>query len=315
VYSATSYDDYVKTCTILSDESGQISIIDKVDSHRINATSAPYASDADKLRRALTEDFVCTATYAAISGKLNIQISVLQSYLDYQRNMSWDEMNQNIQLGYTLGLIPKGDLDSTLNTTPSFPHACITATVRYSTDAVMNMFFSDRNNLVPRRQDDLEWIGRETMIGMLNPKDPTDKVRIAFLEDSNTWAAMDSVGNANAFGTIDGLRNLGPTLLAVVTSDWASIRWWADIVDKVGPILGDTIRSLQKVSEADPSHDPNFMRERTRLENALGAITRNTNAAFVRGWGIAVIFALSGRHGSAELELAWNSNRQHYGPQ
>jgi hypothetical protein len=315
VYSATSYNDYIKTCTILSDESGQISIIDRADSHRINATSAPYASDSDKLRRALTEDFVCTATYAAISGKLNVQISVLQSYLDYQRNMSWDEMNQNIQLGYTLGLIPKGDLDLTLNTTPSFPHACITATVRYSTDAVMNMFFSDRNNLVPRRQDDLEQIGRETMIAMLNPKDPTDKVRIAVLEDSNTWAAMDSIGNANAFGTIDGLHNLEPTLLAVVTSDWVSIRWWADIVDKVGPILGDTIRALKNVAGADPSHDPNFMKERTRLENALGAITRNTNAAFVRGWGIAVIFALSGRHGSAELELAWNSNRQHYGPQ
>jgi hypothetical protein len=104
--------------------------------------------------------------------------------------MSWDEMNQNIQLGYALGLIPKGDLDSTLKTTPFFPHACINATVRYSTDAVMNMFFSDRINLVARTQDDLEQIGRETMIGMLNPQDPTDKVRIAVLQNSNTWAAM-----------------------------------------------------------------------------------------------------------------------------
>lgn len=315
VYSATSYSDYVKTCTILSDESGQVSIIDKVDSNRISAASSSYASDSDKLRKALMEDFVCTATYAAISGKLNFQLSVLQSYLDYQRNMSWDEMNQNIQLGYALGLIPKGDLDSTLNTTPSFPHACITATVRYSTDAVMNMFFSDPINLVARTQDELEQIGRRTMIGMLNPQDPTDKVRIAVLQDSNTWAGMDSVGNANAFSTIDGLRTLEPTLLAAVTSDWVSIRWWADTIDKVGPILGNTIRALQNVPGADPSHDPNFMKERARLENALGTVTRNTNAAFVHGWGVAVIFALSGRHGSAEMEFAWSGNQRHYGRQ
>jgi hypothetical protein len=315
VYSATSYNDYVKACTIYSDESGQVSIIDKVDSNRISAASVPYASDSDKLRKALMEDFVCTATYAAISGKLNLQLSVLQSYLDYQRNMPWYEMNQNIQLGYALGLIPKGGLNSTLNTTPSFPHACITVRVQYSIDAVMNMFFSDRLNLVARTQDDLEQIGRETMTGMLNPEDPTDKVRIAVLQNSNTWAVMDSLGNPNAFGTIDGLRNFGPTLLAAVTSDWVSIRWWADIVDKVGPILGDTIRALQNVPGADPSHNPKFMKERARLENALGAVTRNTSAAFVHGWGVAVIFAISGRHGSAEMELAWSSNRQHYGPQ
>jgi hypothetical protein len=305
----------VKTCTIFSDESGQVSIIDKVDSNHISAASAPFASDSNKLRKALTEAFVCTATYAAICGKLNLQISVLQSYLDYQQNMSWDEMNQNIQLGYALELIPMGGLDSTLNTTPSFPHACITATVRYSTDAVMDMFFSDRLNLVARTQDSLEKAGRETMIGMLNPQDPTDKTRIAVLQNSNIWAAMDSVGNANAFGTIDGLGSLEPTLLAAVTSDWVSIRWWADTVDKVGPILADTIRALQNLTGVDLSHDPNFMKQRARLENALGAVTRNTNAAFVHGWGVAVVFALSGKHGSAEMEFAWSSNRQHYGPQ
>jgi hypothetical protein len=314
-YSATSYNDYLKTCTILSDESGQVSIIDKVGANRISAASAPYASDSDKLRRALTEDFICTATYAAISGKLNLQISVLQSYLDYQRNMSWDEMNQNIQLGYALGLIPKGDLDSTLNTAPSFPHACVTATMRYNADAVMNMFFSDRLNLVARTQDDMEQTGRETMIGMLNPQDLTDKGRIEVLQNNAIWTAMDSVGNANAFGTIEGLRNLEPTVLAAVTSDWVSIRWWADTVGKVGPILGDTLRALQNESGDDPSHDPHFMKQRVRLENVLGAVTRNTNAAFVHGWGVAVIFALSGRHGSVEMDLMWGNNRRHYGPE
>lgn len=315
VYSATSYSDYVESCTILSGDSGEVSIIDKVASSRISAASDPYLSDPDKLRRALTEDFVCTATYAAIKGGHNLQLSALQSYLDYQRNMSWDEMNQNIQLGYALGVIPNGALDSTLKTTPLFPHACVTATVRYSSDAAMNMFFSDRVNLIARTQGELEQIGRETMVGMLNPQDPTDKARIEILQSTASWAAMDSVGNTNAFGTIDSLRNIPPVLLAAISSDWTSIRWWADIVDKVGPRLGDAIRALRNVPGADPSRDSNFMKARARLEDALGAVTRNANAAFVHGWGVAVVFALSGRHGTAEMEIAWSSNRRLYGPQ
>ena len=314
VYSASSYMDYVKTCTVLSDESGQVSIIDKVNASRISAASAPYASDSQKLRRALIVDFVSTATYAVVSEKLNLQLSVLQSYLDYQRSMSWDEMNQNIQIGYMLGLIPKGDLDAKLNATRSFPHAYISVTVRYTTDAVMTMFFSDPINLTRRTQDELEQVGRETMIGMLNPNDPTDKARIGILQDANLWAAMDSNGNTNAFDTIDGLGSLAPTLLAAVTSDWVSIRWWADAVDRVGPILADTLKALAEVKEADPSQDPDFIKQRAQLENVLGAVTRNTNAAFVPGWGIAVISRLSLGQGSREMDLAWGSNRQHYGP-
>jgi hypothetical protein len=313
VYSAASLIDYVKTCTILSEEAGQVSIIDKVDANRISAASASYTADSDKLRRALIEDFICTATYAVVSEKLNVQISVLQSYLDYQRNMSWDEMNGNIRLGYALGLIANGELDTILNKAPSFPHAYVSATVRYDAEAVMNMFFSDRKNLIVRTKDDLEQTGRETMIGMLNPEDPTDRERIAVLQNSDTWAAMDAIGNTNAFGTIDGLRNLEPARLAAITTDWVSIRWWADTVDRVGPVLGDTLKVLQNVSGRDPSQSSNLIKQRARLENALGGVTRNTNATFVPGWGVAVIFALSARQGIAEMDLSWGGNRRHYG--
>jgi hypothetical protein len=44
----------------------------------------------------------------------------------------------------------------------------------------------------------------------------------------------------------------------------------------------------------------------------LGDVTRNTSAAFVHGWGAAVMFALSRRRGSAEMELTWNSKTLHF---
>jgi hypothetical protein len=314
IYSATSVTDYVKSSTLLLDESGQMSIIDRLETSRIGAASTPYASDPEKLRKALMEDFICTASYAVLSGKLNLQLSVIQSYLDYKRNMSRSDMNQNVLLGYELGLIPKGSLDAILSTTPSFPHACVSATVRYDTPSLMTMFFSDPVALKARTQDELEQMGRDTMCAFLDPSDPTDVVRMDILKNSEAWAAMDELGNTTGFGNIVYLHHLGPTQLAGVASDWVSIRWWADAITKVAPALRDTIAALKTAPAGNPAQDPSFMKQRARLANALGTVTRNTDAAFVHGWGEAVIFALSGKHGAAEMDISWNSNQRHYGP-
>jgi hypothetical protein len=312
-YSATSVTDYVKSCTILLDESGQTSIIDKLDASRIAASSTPYASDSEKLQKALMEDFLCTATYAAVKGRVNLQLSVTQSYLDYQRNMSRSGMNQNVLLGYELGLIPKGSLDTVLNSNSSFRHACVSATVRYDTAALMNVFFSDPATLVARTQEELEKTGRDSMCAFLDSADPTDAIRINILKNSDAWAAMDEIGNTNAFSSIVYLQHLGPTQLAAVAADWISICWCAEAISKVAPALVATMAALQAAPSADPMQDANFKKQRARLANVLGSVTRHTDAAFVHGWGEAVIFTLSGKRGAAEMNFSWSSNQMHFG--
>ncbi|HTU49724.1 MAG TPA: hypothetical protein VMF56_03965 [Acidobacteriaceae bacterium] len=313
IYSATSVTDYVKSCTILLDESGQVSIIDKLETSRIAAVSLPFASDSEKLRTALMQDFVATATYAVVAGKLNLHLSVMQTYLDYQRNMSRNEMTQNIKLGYQLGIIPQGSLDAVLSATQSFPHALVSATVSYATPAILAMYFSDTGALKPRTQDELEQIGRDTMRAFLNPSDPVDAARIAVLSNSAAWVAMDESGDTATFGQILELQHLNQVQLAVVGSDWVSIRWWADVFTKVAPALRDTMAALAKAPAANPAQDPDFIKQRARLANALGAVTRKTNAAFVHGWGEAVIFALSGKAGTAAMDISWSGFKKHYG--
>ncbi len=314
VYSATTFQDYVKSCTVQLDESGQTSIIDSLEESRISASAEPYASDSLKLRMALMEDFVCTATYAVVSDKLNLQLSVIQSYLDYKINMSSDEMNENVRLGYALGLIPNGSLDGRLKGTPSFAHAVVSAIVRYDTPALMSIFFSDSANRIARSQDELERMGRETMCTLLDSTDPTDAARIEILNNDSAWADMDEIGNITSFNTIDSLSHLGQTQLSAVEADWISIRWWANAVSKVAPALNDTLTSLQSAPAGNPVQDPNFMKQRARLANVLGAVTRKTDAAFVHGWGEAVMFALSGKHGAAMMDVCWNGSQQHFGP-
>ena len=313
-YSFTSVTDYVKSCTLLLDASGQASLIDKLDASRISATVTPYTSDSEKLRKALMEDFLCTATYAAASGKLNLQLSATQSYLDYQRNMSRSEMKQNILLGYELDLIPQGSLNGILGSNPVFQHACTTATVRYDNAALLAIFFSDPTAQKARMQDEIEKVGRETMCAFLDPSDPTDAVRMEILNNSDAWKAMNEIGNTHAFGDIVYLQHLGTTQLAAVAGDWVSIRWYADAISEVAPALLATMAALATTG-TNPTQDPQFMKQRAKLANVLGAVTRNTDAAFVHGWGEAVMFVLSGKRGLADINLAWNSNQLHFGPQ
>jgi hypothetical protein len=61
-------------------------------------------------------------------------------------------------------------------------------------------------------------------------------------------------------------------------------------------------------------HDPSFIKARDRLTNLLGEVTRKSAAAFVRRWGEAVKFVLSGgRHSSARMSIEWNSQSLQFG--
>ncbi len=310
-YSAISTMDYLKTCTVLIDESGQVVITDKMDASRISASISPYAADSDRLRQALMEDFLCTAIYAVVGGKLNLNLSVMQSYHRYRSNMSAPEMREAVSLGYALGLIPQGSLDATLNAMPSFSHALVSVGVHYDTPALLDIFYKDPASQTQRSNAELEQAGRDVMCLLLNPADPTDAVRLSVLRNSSAWAQMDEIGNTAAFGGIPELSGLGPTQLAVVTADWISIVWWAQALAQIAPALSATMLALSQ-APGNPSQDAGFMKARAKLANVLGDVTRNTSAAFVHGWGAAVMFALSGRHGTAEMDLTWNSKSLHY---
>jgi hypothetical protein len=311
-YSAVSTTDYLKTCTVLIDESGQVVITDKIDASRVSASTSPYAADSDKLRQALMEDFICTATYAVVSSKLNLNLSVMQSYHRYSSNMSVADVRESVSLGYALGLIPQGSLDATLNATSSFYHALVSAGVQYDTPALMGIFYKDPASQMQRSNAELEQAGRDVMCLLLNPADPTDAVRLSVLRNNSAWAQMDEIGNTAAFRSIPELGGLGATQLGAVSADWISIVWWAQALAKIAPALSATTLALSHAPAGNPSQDAGFMKARTRLANVLGDVTRNTSAAFVHGWGAAVMFALSGRRGSAEMELTWNSKTLHY---
>lgn len=311
-YSATSTTDYLQSSTVLVDESGQLSIIDKVDASRISATTTPYASDSAKLRQALIEDFLCTASYAAVGGQMQLNLTALQSYSDYSQDMGRAAMRQDVCLGYALNLIPAGSLDEQIASTPLFKHALVDATVRYDSPALLDIFFSDPQAETTRSREDIERAGRDAMCQFLDPNDQTDALRLSILKNDVAWQAMDEIGNTSAFDGIPALSQLNAAQLGAITADWASIVWWADALAKVAPAISVAFKVAKSLGNQNPASDPNFTKARRNLASVLGAVTRKTDAAFVHGWGAAVLFALSGRHGKAQMDLTWNSKTLHY---
>jgi hypothetical protein len=312
VYNAESVADFVSSCTILHDENGSVIVTDKATASRIATVQIPYAADPDKLRLALSDAFLATVTYsAAANGKLKATVSASQSYLLYKPKLARQEMTDAIRLGVQLGLLESTDWSQTLAGSPWFEHTRISVTANYDTEAALRLFFADAAKRKIRSQADFERIGRATMLALIDPADPAGDVRRSVLASDQIWAAMNDAGAVASFRTIPGLTALGPTQIAAVGTDWIDVRWWADSMSAIGEQLTQMISAIDASTAADPSADPEFMKTRAKVAASLATVTRRAHAAFVGGWGLAVMAALSGSAGLT-MDISLDGSARHY---
>ncbi len=316
IYNAESIDQFAKTCTILHDADGQVLITDKVTASHVAVASVPFLADADKLRSALAEAFLATVTYVAggSPGAAHIKdFTASQSYFRYQDKMSRRDMVQQVALGEALKLIPPGSWGNIFSANTVFGHARISATATYDETAALKLFFKDLAAQTARSHQELEKIGRQVLVALINPSEPTGSARIRVLQNDAVWTAMDETGAVTAFGTIAGLSKLSPNELSDVGVDWTDITWWADAMSKVAPKLSAVLSAMKSSTVKDPTTDPNFMRKRKELEAVLGQVTRNSRAAFAGGWGIAVMEAVCQFAAPVTMDISADGNiKQHY---
>lgn len=311
LYNAEEVDTYVKSCTILH-EGGQLSVIDKLKATRISVGSTPYAANPDKLRTALAQDFVVTVTYAVVAQKLQPDLTIQQTYFAYDKALARQKMKDQILLGAALQLLQPAEWTATLAATPVFPHAHISASAKYNNAGVLNLFFTDSARHTPRSAPEFEHTGREAMIATLDPGDDSAPQRLAVLKDDRLWAAMDANGDKGAFNTIPGLAQLPLPTLEAVGTDWEGIAWWAGTMANVAPKLTDMLACIATIPGGDFSTNPVFMSKREALQAVLGNVVKDTHAAFVEGWGMAVVFALAGAGSQRSMDIRWTGVTRHY---
>jgi len=316
LYNAETLDQFTKSCTILHDADGQVVVTDKVTASHIAIAAEPFRADPDKLRSALSEGFLATLAYVAggAAGTAHIgDVKATQAYFSFKDDVSRRDMRQYLMLGEFLKLIPPGSWDSILAANTVFGHLRVEASAAYDSAAAMKLFFRDPGQRVAREQSEFESIGRQTMIALIDPSSPAGPARIRVLQDDALWAAMDEKGAVAAFGTIEGLKNLTTNELGVVGGDWAAIRWWAGAMSDVAPKLSLVLAALKASTAADPTTDRKFMKARRNLEAAIGQVTRDSQAAFAGGWGIAVMQAASQFSGPLTMDISADGGiSQHY---
>lgn len=308
IYNAGTVADFVKSCTVLHDENGQISVMDQIDAKRVAVAGTPYMADADRLRAALAECFLATFTYAAGS---RVQSALRQNYVRYKASMPSLEMRHQILLGRALHLLTDGNWDSILASQSTFDHARFSIVCEYDLEGIMRVFFADPATRLPYARSVLEKTGRAVKAALIDPGEPSGQARLSALNNDSIWAKLDETGNTAAFGDITGLNTYRQPEIQAIAADWIDITWWSDAMVKVAPKLSDVLAAVEVSTNPDPSANEDLMKKRQALADVLGAVGRRSQSAFGDGWGLAVLFALSAGAPNVSVDYAWGGKAQH----
>ncbi len=308
IYNAGTQADFVKSCTVLHDENGQISVLDKIEAKRIAVAGSPYLADTERLRSALAECFLATFTYAAGS---RFQGTLRQNYTRYKAAMSSLEMRHQILLGHALNLLTERNFESVLGSQSTFAHARFSIVCEYDLNGIMRIFFADPATRLPYIRSVLETTGRTTKARLIDPNEPSGHARLTALHSDSIWTDMNKTGNTAAFGSITGLSAYKQPEIQAIAADWIDIAWWVDAMVNVAPKLADVLAAVQTSKNPDPSADEDLTKKRQALADVLGAVARRSQSAFGDGWGLAVLFALSAGAPNASMDYAWDGKTQH----
>jgi hypothetical protein len=299
LFNYRSVDDFVAAMRVVTDpERGSVVITDSATAAQIAAASTPLATNPDKLRHALDNCFVATATYKALLAGIgvNATFDASQTYFEYKDSMGYKDALKQLNTGEALGVMRPAVKTALPSSGAPVQHARFAASIDYDNNDVLHFFFTDAAALTPRSADELKKIGRSVLASLLDPQDATDLLRIQALESDAQWAEWDA-HPAQV-----------PTTPAPYYSDWFDITQWAEAIANVAPALANVIRSARV--QGDPTADPVFMKNRNALALALDNAVKNTKAAFNQNFPICVMATLAGRTQGAGkapvFQAEWN---------
>jgi hypothetical protein len=303
LYNATSITDYLNSTTVLQDEHGQISLVDKVAAKSLSAGTTPYAAKADKLRTVLARDFIATATYGACTGKLGVAaFTVNQSFLEYHAKASTGNLKSQIALAKIFGFSLNAELDSLVSSRTAFTQNKFYLDAVYDLACVYRLFYQDVHAHTPYLKETLDSIGRQAKRDLLDPSAPNSMPRLVALRNDDTWKAMNECGNVTRFGLIPSLSRLQSTALGAISADWTDIRSWSDAMLSIAPALSALLTAVDQAKSPNPQADPAFLAAHKKLEGVLKQLSENTKSAFGDGWPLAVMYRVASASSGAQTK-------------
>jgi hypothetical protein len=230
---------------------------------------------------------------AADSGTgFKTRVQATQSLLQYNAHADYPAVRKSLLLGVALGLITPADLDQ-ISKQKDFKYFRLSTNTTFEGENALRLFFSDIGARTPHTEQELKGLGRQVLASLLDRSSTVDDARSHALTDNTIWAQMEDQKFPQSS-----------------YSDWYDITFWAHSVTTVAPRLKAILDAAAAQKAGDPTKDPKFMAERDALAKAIAKVTRDTKAAFEKGWPVAVMFALSGRKAPISFEANWDGKTQ-----
>jgi hypothetical protein len=294
-----SVKELLLTSTFIVDpDTGDITITDKTSASNVSLALNNFAQNGTQLRSLVADSFLVTCAYR--TSKIGFQTNIASKCWAFALHQSthFNQIQDYMNIAVSLGLITRGDADQRLaevKNISQFNRSIFQADSSYD-DALFQTLFFDSTGLV-RPQAFYESNGREAMAATLAAGSPTNAARLLPLTDDALWAKM-SDGGQTTFPTL--FSGLNQVEVAVITSDYTIIKWWASAMNSLGQSLSKLLAFLRSSGINDPNNNT-FVALQGDLNKRLKAVAQQTHDQFSEPWGLVAMDMASGGHSQINL--------------
>lgn len=296
--------DLIRKCVVVKDpETGDLTLADSATGNRINAQVEPVRR-REALRKAMFESLLLTTTYRVSK---TVGMTGLTSH-----NLHF-ALNQNTQaailadylrwLGAMNLLTPQQSADYLSHFAGGGPSTCLLRTA-FDDNACQSLFFESPGQ--PRKRSDYLEIGRRAMRALIDPNHSQTAGYRSVLLDQH-WEEAVEIGPDDNLGALVGLHVTVPTDLDIIQylkSDLYTIDWWANAMQTAGSALLEMQKFLAGADPVTVADSHEFSNRRSRLQNTMAVVIRNSRTQFDEPWGLIAMFWAAGSSGASARLVA-----------
>lgn len=284
----------ISGAVLVEPATGALVITDKTTAERIRSTSLNFGADTQKLRHAMAESFLVTATYHGLHGHVDgPTLTFSHSFFDLENDTKRDGMVRDLRVGVALGLFSADDAAPPAGI-DDFGRTMIHVTNEYDSGMAAALFLDPSGAPIP--QESCENAGRAA-IQLLVSEGDADAIRRQPALDDDLWARMKAQGQPG-FATL--FPDTPAPLLAAIAADYTAIVWWAAAMAGAGQRLA-AIRKWFGQHPAAKQDDPEFQTLRQDLAAHMKQVASTTSEQFGEPWGLVAMDRASGRRAIATI--------------
>jgi len=276
---------------------GALVLADQTTAKRIRSTTINFGADTQKLRHAMAESFLITATYQGMQQQVGgPALTSRHDFFDLENSTSREPMARELRVGTALGMFT-GDEAAPPAGIDDFGRTMIHASTGYDSALAAALFLDSGGAPIP--QATYENAGRAA-IQLLVSEGDTDAVRRRPAIDDDLWSRMKDEGQPGFAGL---LREVPAPLLGAIAADYSAIMWWAEAMAGAGQRLA-AIRTWFDRHPSTPVDNPEFESLRQNLAAHLKQVAATTSEEFGEPWGLIAMDQASGRRAVATILIS-----------